>query len=663
MDNGSTEDNADARGDLANWLDDYTAGRCDRAQMQASFLDICRRNPEAPWDALALLDQYQRRGHVDPSVARVLKSDIAQLVFGVVNQTEDDESAVEPSAPTTDPTTPSPESTGTRWRRMAAEQEATTKHSPPEPTFIDPAEIVREAPRTRPGLKERVRTKEPAASTSSVLRNRYELLTVLGRGTTGTVYKAFDRHRAHLDPASQCVAVRVLTRNQPQGDLVRQFAHAQSLSHPNIVSVFDLDRDGETHFVVMELLDGELLSDKLRRLDRQPMPRPQALAIIDSIGSALVYAHRRGVVHSGLSPDTVMVTASGELKLLEFGLPRRTVPSERRNEPWIDDPAGGLQPAVNLAYASEERVNGDPAHRADDVYSFACIAYELLSGQHPFGGRSAPLAREHGRPPQRIAKLSGHSWNALQIALRWQRSARNIDAAGLAAALSGATRPAAPVAPQPTVSEPRRTGIGVAIAALAVLVLAAAAGIYWLENRTASPVVASVPPIESSSEPVAEPAPLPAAQPVEQPPPQVTTAPVATALPQASTTPAAAGKQEAAASSVPRRVAFESAEYVATESDGSVKLTISRSGVSAKPLSFSWRLLPQSADAGEDFAAIGPRTETIPAGSKSTTVLIPLVSDAVKERTEMFAVELGDPGSGAELGEPARTTVIIVDDD
>ena len=82
------EQGENARAVLASWLDDYISGRCDRADMQASFLSVCRSNPDAPWDALALLDQYQRRGRIDVALARSLKSDIAQLVFGVANQTE-----------------------------------------------------------------------------------------------------------------------------------------------------------------------------------------------------------------------------------------------------------------------------------------------------------------------------------------------------------------------------------------------------------------------------------------------------------------------------------------------------------------------------------------------------------------------------------------------
>jgi hypothetical protein len=79
-------DEGDARRVLASWLDDYAGGRCDRADMQESFLSVCRSNSDAPWDALALLDQYQRRGKIDSELARTLKADIAHLVFGNANQ-------------------------------------------------------------------------------------------------------------------------------------------------------------------------------------------------------------------------------------------------------------------------------------------------------------------------------------------------------------------------------------------------------------------------------------------------------------------------------------------------------------------------------------------------------------------------------------------------
>src|SRR3989337_593056 len=114
------EEGENARAVLASWLDDYISGRCDRADMQASFLSVCRSNPDAPWDALALLDQYQRRGRIDVALARSLKTDIAQLVFGVANQTETIQGAA--ARADLDNADPTIDTTGARWRKLIAER-------------------------------------------------------------------------------------------------------------------------------------------------------------------------------------------------------------------------------------------------------------------------------------------------------------------------------------------------------------------------------------------------------------------------------------------------------------------------------------------------------------------------------------------------------------
>ena len=695
-----SDDTADARGDLAIWLDDYTAGRCDRARMQASFLEICRSNPEAPWDALALLDQYQRRGRVDPTLARTLKSDIAQLVFGVVNQSEeeDDEPAT-PPAPTTDPAPPSADTTGTRWRRMAAEHEGSATRGRHDPGFVDPMQFVRESdPLTRPPPPIRHPNTTDGTADSSVLRDRYELLTILGRGSAGTVYKALDRHRAHLDPSAQCVALRVLKRNyldspEALAELEHQFHQAQSLSHPNIVSMFDLDRDGPTYFLVMELLEGELLSSLLSRLNHRPMPRDQALTIIGSIGAGLAHVHRRGVVHSDLRPGNVMIAANGEIKLLDTGFARRQQADTHRPEPWIGDPVlGGRQPAVNLAYASEERVNGEPADSSEDVYSLACIAYELLSGQHPFGGRSAPLARAQGRLPQRIP-LNNRQWNALQTGLKWSRAERKIDVVELIAALGCAEVPQQLVPPRMISAAPKRRKFGaMGAGVVGLLLVAGIATAYWF-NRGSFPQIDIPLPVPSQQqetvEVVPEPATLPEVQPTTDEPVVVQTPPqavVSTPPKPANQGPASGAKDAPSASAAApvappvrqesdqptrpaesaggiSRIGFDKDTYVSTESEGSIKVTIKRTGSTRKAVTFDWRLVPNSAEAGNDFAAIGPGTETIPAGVRSATITIPLVSDAVKESTELFLVELSDPTDGAELGELSRAAIIVVDDD
>ena len=279
IDKESGEGGESPRVVLSGWLNDYSAGRCDRADMQTSFLDICKSNPEAPWDALALLDQYQRRGRIDAALARSLKSDIAQLVFGASNQTEG-------------PREPPPKSenasntTGSGWRKQTSSDRNVAPLRKPE-VVSDPTLFRRDFdPATRPPARiaEPVAEKPapaPVAAPSSdanantgthaaipaapgmVLRDRYELLEIIGRGKVGTVYKAFDRHRSHLPGPARYVAVKVLKskyKDRPEAiaELERESYEAQSLSHPNIVSVFDLDRHGDTYFIVMELLDGEL---------------------------------------------------------------------------------------------------------------------------------------------------------------------------------------------------------------------------------------------------------------------------------------------------------------------------------------------------------------------------------------------------------------------
>jgi len=736
IDKDAAEEGADSRGVLASWLDDYTAGRCDRAQMQASFLEICRANPEAPWDALALLDQYQRRGRVDVALARSLKSDIAQLVFGVANQTEN-EDAGEPQAAPVEPLRPPPatsartnnigapgpnvpgpnannlnsnpganeantDTTGSRWRKLAEERKVGPAKA--EESFADPTQFRRDFdPLTRPPMTRSPITDRPTPN-SSVLRDRYELLSILGRGSAGTVYKALDRHRANLSAAAQCVALKVLKsgaleRGEALAQLEHEFHQAQSLSHPNIVSMFDLDRDRDTYFLVMELLEGELVSDILRRLDHRPMARAQALAVIGSIGAALAHAHRREVVHADLKPRNVMITSGGEVKVLDFGFART-----QALEPFVGDLRDeGIAGSRTPAYASTERVNGEPADASDDVYSFACIAYELLSGRHPYGGRSATLARAHGRDPQRIAGLNGRQWNALRTALQWSRADRRIDVVELIAALGCTDTPQNLILPHQLFESDARHGAfstrrTFAVIGLVLLAAAIAAGIYWgerwLPRETAATTAADqTAESQSPTAPLADAAvtgnavtpaagdraaipPAQAAAPASvqaTPPAAVTTSPApassqqhAAAKPAPSPAPsqdkaqAAADQAEAAA---PSTIQFDKDTYVASEGDAVVKLTVKRTGSIKREAVFRWSLQPNSAEAGNDYAAIGPLTERIPAGSRTAVLTVPLVDDKTVERTEMFMVELNQEEGGPPLGALARAVVIIVDDD
>jgi hypothetical protein len=110
-------------------------------------------------------------------------------------------------------------------------------------------------------------------------------------------------------------------------------------------------------------------------------------------------------------------------------------------------------------------------------------------------------------------------------------------------------------------------------------------------------------------------------------------------------------------------VEFDKDTYVATESDAMVKLTVRRNGSTRGTARFRWTLRPNSAEAGSDYAAIGPGIEEIRPGSRTTTITIPLVSDVIAENTELFLVELQQVDGGPEIGEQAHAAVILVDDD
>ena len=730
---------------LAGWLDDYHAGRCERADMEEAFISVCSSDAEAPWDALSLLDRYQRLGRIDVDLARELKLKISQLAVGAPkgsgaraqpqgakpatrisdehepesghtddiepsdagvvrpsdeaqcasNADDEDEDAEEdedlddeaaPALPLPHRTLPkrtvSLTERAARIRDAISAREARPSAPTPQP------QPQPQPQRGRSNADARI----PAAPGRRVLRDRYELLSVLGHGHTSTIYKALDRHRANLAESARYVAVKVLNaaydaRPESLAELEREFHQAQSLSHPNIANVFDLDRDGNTYFVVMELLEGASLADVLRRLNGQPMSQKHALALIGAIGAALAHAHRREIVHGDLKPRNVMITATGEVRVLEFGFAR----SRSAKSGDLHDEHGNVSIGTP-AYASAERVHSLDPDPSDDVYSLACIAYELLSGRHPYGGRSAFLARAHGRRPSRIASLSHRQWHALQRALVWDRADRKIDVVDLLSAL-GTGESGHDLVPPELLSIPddvrgRRLRRLASVAAVIAIVAFA----IFLVTRIPPPVqdidAAAAVPAPVASDAVSEPgtaAQSEAAETAEDSStPAATAAPEANAAEPASTTvqtpqqsespvradeaaesagaPASA-PETSGSGALPATIEFVKDTFVATESDGAVSLEVRRTGSTRGAVNFRWTLRSNSAQAGDDFAAIGPGVEQIPAGGRTATILIPLVSDSIRENTELFLVELEPVGEGVSLGEVAHAAVIIVDDD
>jgi len=260
-----------------------------------------------------------------------------------------------------------------------------------------------------------------------VLRDRYVLVDRLGSGGKGSVFKALDRYRASLPESQQYVAIKILhataaNREERLASLRREFYRTQMLSQRNIVNVFELDRDGDLDFFTMEYLEGELLSSVMRRLQPLPMSRPQAWEIIREIGSGLECAHACNIVHADLKPNNIMITGSGEVRILDFGSSSVSAEQSSEGRPSSKDAFYSVTPA----YACCELLEGRAPDPRDDIYALACLSYELLAGAHPFQRRRATEARDFGIVPTRPSGLSRRQWQALTMGLSWHRARRSI---------------------------------------------------------------------------------------------------------------------------------------------------------------------------------------------------------------------------------------------
>jgi hypothetical protein len=261
-----------------------------------------------------------------------------------------------------------------------------------------------------------------------VLNDRFVLEERVGSGGMSTVYKALDRRKLEADDRNPYVAVKVLNlefRSHPQSlmALQREAKKSQSLAHPNIVRVYDFDRDGATVYMTMEYLSGKSLAQILRAPDFKGMPQDQAVAVLEQIADALKFAHDNGIVHADFKPANVFLTDSGQVKVIDFGIARAFQrPDQVDMEATRFDP--GSLGALTPTYASPEMLEHQEVDPRDDVYALGCIAYEMLTGRHPFGRMQATEARDGGLQPERRKGMTRRQWKAIRSALAFDRERR-----------------------------------------------------------------------------------------------------------------------------------------------------------------------------------------------------------------------------------------------
>ena len=730
------------------WLDALSNGGCDEATFLRAVQDLIRKAPDAGWDLLSLLDQYYRRSKLSPELFRTLKSQLeSQLLGGTLD--------IDVSVPMTrkdDSPRPAPP---TASHPSVADRVSSQRQFVPGPILgpgaagsagasaanrvgetTTPSIVARAAAGAAPAGASRAAPAPSTRSTPSaaraasreievdeVLRGRYRITNIIGRGGTGTVFEAVDQYRLNIPDIGQRLAIKVLhpavaERPEVLAELRREFQLLQALTHPNIVRVHDYDRDGDIAFFTMEYLSGVPLTQALSARHQIPLDRSHAMTIIRDVGAALSYAHANGIVHGDLNPGNIFITDDGAVRVLDFGashaLPRG---------PWIGEDRSATPTLATPRYASCELLEGETAGVRDDVYALACVAYVLLTGKHPFGEYNAIQARTMRVKPARPDGLTGQQWRSLRsgLALRPERRAASVaellgpfdmrEAAAQLPALGTLLRVAAP--------KHRHLWLP----AVGAGVLALLAGIWWVSTQVESGQGASAearaelsaalggvqsiftqwwqralsavhtadddstakfPVIPGANDEKAAAPPSPGA-----PSPDAAGAPHATASPPApapaptlpksaatsSTSPAPASpaparpepaaQPRAAASAAQTGPATRSRIDLAADSisvapaDPAARIVVHRSGNLRGDAKFSWWTESGTAKPGHDFVPVSPREEHIGDGKNALTLYVPVVVDSRRRQPKSFYVVIGSPSTGASLGAHTLAMVTI----
>jgi len=760
-----------SEGTALAWLDALVGGTCTTEEFLAAVHDQVYGNADAAWEILSQLDQYYRRGKIKTDVFLMVKS---RLEDSALDGDEDvtaslaatvaarlaasasparSQASTQVTAPVTaSQTKASPESRAAGPRsaapRAAAPQSAPPRSAAPQTTTSQLAPSVSVAPQTaasqfvpppsaasqtaalefapsrsaasQTAAPEFARSRSAAPQTAAhreiaigdVLRNRYRVVGVLGYGGMGTVFEATDEYRVDLPTTNQRLAIKVLhsavaQREELLAELQREFQHLQLLSHPNIVRVHEFDRDGDIAFFTMEFLNGALLSQVLIARKTIALARPYALAIMRDIGAALAHAHSRGIVHGDINPQNIFITNGGELRVLDFGASHKIL-----RDGWTVGRESAREPVATPGYASCQLLEGQYPDARDDVFAFACVAYVLLAGKHPFPNRTAVEACAQGLRPARPPGITSHQWGVLREGLRWERDRRPADVGEWLDRfdLAGAARqlPKLPlIVNTPTTPKlnVKRVAAGIFVAALL-----AAVGFWVVSNydsleqqvtawtsrarsaaedaRTlpaapgpvaadqAPPPAAAAPPAPPVAAPTTQTAPSTAAgaAPTQRanpalsalmaapiPAPSSTTARAsATSKPQ----PAMVARTSAADASArganagPARVELAADTVDVQAPDTTASIEVHRKGNLHGDASFTWWTESGTAKPGQDFSPVMPREGHIENGSASVSLSVP-VSGAPRTKPKSFYVVIDRTDSGPALAGRTLTMVTL----
>ena len=316
----------------------------------------------------------------------------------------------------------------------------------------------------------------------------YEILSAIGAGGMGEVYQAHDT-RLGRDVAIKVLPAAFVNDPERLARFQREARMLAALNHPNIATIHGLEQSDGTQFLVMELVPGETLADRIKA---GSVPVEEALKIAVQIAEALEAAHEKNIVHRDLKPANVKVTLEGKVKVLDFGLAkafdRDESGSDPSNSPTLSQ-AATLQGMIlgTAAYMSPEQARGKSVDRRTDIWAFGCVLYEMLCGKQAFHGEDvtdilAAVVRAEPDWTALPANISSSIRVLLQRCLRKDRRQRTPDAATIRIEIEDAiAAPNDSGAAQAAPASASKSLLAVA-AALAIIAIVMAFG-WWRATR------------------------------------------------------------------------------------------------------------------------------------------------------------------------------------
>ena len=230
-----------------------------------------------------------------------------------------------------------------------------------------------------------------ASLTSGTRLGPYEILSALGAGGMGEVYRAHDS-KLNRDVAIKVLLPAVANDSDRLARFSREAQVLASLNHPHIAAIYGLEEAGGVTALVLELVEGE---DLAQRIARGPIALNEALPIAKQIAEALEAAHEQGIIHRDLKPANIKIRDDGTVKVLDFGLAKAMDPTGASSANAMNSPTLSMhatQAGIILgtaAYMSPEQARGSAVDKRTDIWAFGAVLYEMLTGKHAFDGQDA----------------------------------------------------------------------------------------------------------------------------------------------------------------------------------------------------------------------------------------------------------------------------------